>query len=199
MDTEKKNENTEQQEQAQAVDPWHMAGTEKTGQYVVVARSALGRVGYRWLGCNFRVRVEPADEAASALLAEKFVGWKQPDQFGGLRYSTMGQGGVELVAELLVCVKYALDAFTNGGVPTPLEVNPAAPPWAHQLVNGATPGDVLAAAGDGAMLGLPSEQPTLPITAGSEEDNDELGYDDNLFDDDFGNGLDEDDPEDGNY
>lgn len=63
-------------------DLWVMAGTERTGQYVVLAHSQLGRIGFRLLGgSHIRVRIEPENETARALLARFFpVGeWKQPD------------------------------------------------------------------------------------------------------------------------
>jgi hypothetical protein len=69
--------------------PWHMAGTEGTGKYTVVAQSALGRIGFRTLGNDVRVRVEPVSSEASKALAEQFPtsSWKQPEPFGQKRFS----------------------------------------------------------------------------------------------------------------
>src|SRR5437016_3719235 len=44
----------------QMSDPWRMAGTEGTGEYVVVVRTHLGRIGYRVLRLSRWVRENPA-------------------------------------------------------------------------------------------------------------------------------------------
>lgn len=69
---------------------WYMAGTEGTGEYLVVADSAVAKVGFRCLVDGaFRVRVEPKTGAASDVLAKLLTedkGWKQPDGWH-LRFS----------------------------------------------------------------------------------------------------------------
>ena len=61
-----------------------MAGTEGTGEYVVIANSDFGRVGVRHLSNDrVRVRVEPKTEVgASELAAVCGDGWKQPGDGG---------------------------------------------------------------------------------------------------------------------
>jgi hypothetical protein len=65
----------------------YMAGTEGTGEYQVIARGPLGRIGYRVLSDRLRIRVEPADSSAADTLAPHFLGWKQPGDGGQFRFS----------------------------------------------------------------------------------------------------------------
>ena len=88
--------------------PFHMPGTEHTGQFIVPATSSLGRVGFRVLFDNLvRVRVEPKDSAAAEKLGEVLTtadGWKQPDG-GQHRFSqvfTDGDAVIKIVEQLIV-------------------------------------------------------------------------------------------------
>ena len=71
--------------------PWYMAGTEGTGQYLVLCRTKLGRIGVRRLGdssvgkARYRVRVEPTE--GSTLNLPPDSGWKQPGDGLENRYS----------------------------------------------------------------------------------------------------------------
>jgi hypothetical protein len=82
---------------------WYMAGTEGTGEYQVIARNALGRLGFRSLGSLIRVRVEPSSDETASQLAESFSrerGWKQPGDNGENRFScvvTIGDTAVKTV------------------------------------------------------------------------------------------------------
>jgi hypothetical protein len=67
-----------------------MAGTEGTHQYLVPVTTEQGRVGFRVLHGQVRVRVEPADPRAAGQLARHFPredGWKQPEPWGQFRFS----------------------------------------------------------------------------------------------------------------
>jgi hypothetical protein len=69
---------------------WYMAGTEKTGEYIVVFKSDLGRVGFRLTGGFARVRVEPGTPDHHEKLQEFFPennGWRQPELLGQYRFS----------------------------------------------------------------------------------------------------------------
>jgi hypothetical protein len=102
---------------------WYMAGTEGTGKYVVIASSALGRVGFRDLGGSVRVRVEPTNAEKAKDMAGTFAGWKQPDK--QLRFSLVVSGKKDVNK----AVKLALKSIA--GI---LKVNPAAPDWAKALL-----------------------------------------------------------------
>lgn len=107
---------------------WYMAGTEGTGEYVVIAQTPRGRVGFReFYPGNFRIRIEPAKvkdpKMAKMLLRED--GWKQPDHQP--RYSIVVRN-----EELLHRgVKQGLVAIGCGIKGT--EINPDAPEWARQM------------------------------------------------------------------
>lgn len=78
--------------------PFEMAGTEGTGEYVVICATRRGRLGVRYLpvhGC-YRIRVEPSPsehKTSKAMLAKmcrrlKSVdGWKLPGHNGQDRFS----------------------------------------------------------------------------------------------------------------
>ena len=71
------------------VNPWHMAGTEGTGAYKVLAFTSRGRIGVRELDHNLvRIRVEPLCQCVkvAAVLTVK-AGWKQPGDGGQNRWS----------------------------------------------------------------------------------------------------------------
>lgn len=73
----------------------HVAGTEGTHNYVVIAASALGFVAVRMLsGNNFRVRVEPTDVASSSIIGQTLTRnelWKQPGDQNQDRFSKVVQ------------------------------------------------------------------------------------------------------------
>ncbi len=120
---------------------FYMAGTFGSGQYVVIAATARGRIGIRPLGCALdkvskiteaRVRVEPSESpkilaGIAKILDEK--GWKQPGQGDQHRFSTVVRGGGK---KLKGNVEKALVALGAGKLKT--EVNPEAPAWAKDLV-----------------------------------------------------------------
>ena len=65
---------------------FRMAGTERTGEYGVIAITPLGRVGVReYAPGRFRVRLEPK----VLLKVSDLAGWKQPGDDGQRRYSTV--------------------------------------------------------------------------------------------------------------
>lgn len=74
-----------------------MLGTERTGEYNVALRTSTGQVGYRALTAGqFRLRVEPASEAASLFLTGSLTretGFRQPGDGGENRFSTVIFGG----------------------------------------------------------------------------------------------------------
>lgn len=93
----------------------HVAGTEKTFNYVVVAEGKSGLVAVRLVsGSTFRVRVEPKSaETATAIGAAltRADGWKQPGDSGQDRFSTVVSGGEALEAAVLKAVS-AVDTET---------------------------------------------------------------------------------------
>lgn len=122
-------------------DLFHMAGTEGTGEYVVIAKTGRGRIGVRPLYGSLdtmsaaeaaRIRVEPVAEKSVVGIAKVLAagrGWKQPDSQQN-RFSTVVEGGGEKL-KLRV-----LKALTAIGVGEGLKVtmNPKAPKWARKLV-----------------------------------------------------------------
>ncbi|MES2007006.1 MAG: hypothetical protein V4436_02780 [Patescibacteria group bacterium] len=123
---------------------FYMAGTEGTGRYVVIAKTARGRIGVRALGgclvdqitklVNARVRVEPVKKSATVTKMADVLsiggGWKQPGDDGEHRFSTVVEGGGK---KLKLRVEKALVALGAGSLVT--EVNPDAPAWAKDLVS----------------------------------------------------------------
>jgi hypothetical protein len=115
-------------------DPWFMKGTEGTGEYIVVLRTHLGRVGYRLLSGFARIRVEP-EPPGHALLTEILTrdrGWKQPGDQAQDRFS------VEVkMAELPDALNLAIEALDPRG--SGAEVNPdvfrSVPVWVRQIVD----------------------------------------------------------------
>jgi hypothetical protein len=111
-------------------DPWYMAGTEKTGKYVVVLRTRLGRVGYRELdrGSSYRVRVEPETLTRDQLAKQlTWPQWKQPGDQGQNRFSAEVREA-EFAGVLAFAIR-ALDPKAVGA-----QVNPVAPDWAQNIV-----------------------------------------------------------------
>ncbi len=114
---------------------WFMGGTEGTGTYKVVAKTALGAVGIREFSPGeFRVRVEPTDAGRDALskVLTPDAGWdNQPGDGGQDRFSATasGKGSEKLVGS----VTSAVHAIIAGGnVP---EVNPHGFAFAKRLVS----------------------------------------------------------------
>lgn len=121
---------------------FYMAGTEGTGEYLVLASTARGRIGVRVLDGNTkamasaklaRVRVEPAkvkngaaEEMAKCLPSSS---WKHPANFQQ-RYSTVVDGGAKKLRRRLVRGLKALGVAD--GLKT--KTNPKAPKWAQNLV-----------------------------------------------------------------
>lgn len=75
---------------------FYMAGTEGTGEYLVLAVTPRGRLGYRTLSSGrSRVRIEPAKEAHLKRFSELEVleAWKKPDsqrRFSVMTFSSEG-------------------------------------------------------------------------------------------------------------
>ena len=110
--------------------PFYMDGTDRTGEYRVLAASSMGRIGYRllWDG-RVRVRLEPSDEAHAAKLAEVLTveaGWKQPGDYHQDRFSTVTPRGDEALA----AVKLAFGVVKRG---RPLVYNPDMPDYKADL------------------------------------------------------------------
>lgn len=116
---------------------WYMAGTQGTGEYTVVAQTYRGRVGFRQCekigeAVYARVRVEPRKGKVLPALSRE-AGWKQPGDEGQPRYSKMVAAGAPLKA----AIKEALVALGVGKLKR-VEVNPNAPDWVKELVEGIT-------------------------------------------------------------
>lgn len=105
-----------------------MAGTTTGGGYTVVAIAPLGRIGYKNLGNQVRVRLEPAGEHASSVLGPQLSGWKQPDSDGGIRFSTVVPNGAAAVE----AIERGLAALGLAGV----QYNPAAAGWQEAVGDG---------------------------------------------------------------
>ncbi len=109
---------------------WYMAGSEKTGEYVVIAKTSVGRIGYRDLGDEgFRVRLEPAQDKIKDV-AKKLSDWKRPN--GQQRFSKEVEGGEDEIIEspLYEALKEGLMAMMGEEV----AINPNAKAWAKELV-----------------------------------------------------------------
>jgi len=106
-----------------------MAGTEGTGEYVVLLQTNLGRIGYREVGGSCRLRLEPRAEgdASIAKILTAAAGWKQPGN-GQDRYSKVVPPG-----ELRSVLEFAIRTLGQGGAR--LEVNPRAPSWTREVID----------------------------------------------------------------
>lgn len=108
------------------MDKFYMAGTERTGEYVVLATSSYGMAGYRLLpDGSVRIRVEPSDAAHAAKLAAVLTdaaGWKQPGDNDQDRFSIVALKGGEALAAL----NQAFALIKKG---RPLAYNPDAPDY----------------------------------------------------------------------
>lgn len=122
--------------------PFYMPGTEGTGEYIVLAHNARGRIGVRVLEGDpmkvtsitaARVRVEPSEgpkvlaQMAEVLSPKK--GWKQPGDNGQQRFSTFFEGSSKVLKNRIA---RAMAALRVDGVKT--TVNPDAPQWAKDMV-----------------------------------------------------------------
>lgn len=71
---------------------WYMAGTEKTGEYAVLAVGSVGRLGVRNLNGCFRVRFEPVINldilTIQVMLGLSPYNWKSPNN-EQIRFSTV--------------------------------------------------------------------------------------------------------------
>lgn len=108
---------------------WHMAGTEGTGEYVVVLHTRLGRVGYRLLRDYARIRVEPSPKGSSILstVLTWSRGWKQPGDSAQNRFSIVVQR--EQLAYALGFAIRSLEPATAKA-----ELNPTIPGWIKWIV-----------------------------------------------------------------
>lgn len=90
-----------------------MAGTEKSYEYTVLARTGRGKVGVRVLpGGTVRIRVEPFGERFVAKMKEymsRSDGWKQPGDNDQFRFSFIAPAGKAKEA-----VQTALAAIGHG-------------------------------------------------------------------------------------
>jgi hypothetical protein len=90
-----------------ATNEWHMAGTENTGDYKVIAMNSAGRLGIRLLaGGSVRIRIESTDEGRDKL-EKSFVleeGWKQPD-YTQQRFSKVLPNGPETIQSIVNALK----------------------------------------------------------------------------------------------
>ena len=87
---------------------WSMAGTERTGEYVVIAMSNIGRVGFRVVGNYVRVRIEPYSVSGEERLGKMFTeasGWKQPDSHWQYRFSNVFTDPEEAIAAIEIAIK----------------------------------------------------------------------------------------------
>ncbi len=169
--------------------PFYMAGTEGTGQYVVILATQFARVGireYPKLGSGkFRVRIEPSRSGSPGLCRPLLpvlncffptsAGWKQPGQGGQWRYSHEFFSSDTMAAEFAAIVSqqfqeaigYTAAAVAVGDavVNSSTEVSPA---WARDILDRvattlaqASAADESApAASDAAPGGTP---PSIPI------------------------------------
>ena len=90
-----------------------MKGTEGTGAYVGVAKSARGAVAVReFRPGSFRIRVEPATPKGAEMIGRELtreLSWKQPGDSGQNRFSIMTDA-----AGLSAKIKMATDALGVG-------------------------------------------------------------------------------------
>jgi hypothetical protein len=112
-----------------------MYGTERTGEYIVVAVTPAGRVGYRELGSGeVRIRVEPAlyDGAKEeiARFLTRMPGWKQPGDNGQQRFSLVVATDAKTVPLCTALAAIGAYIYDND-----VEVNPIAPAWAKLMVS----------------------------------------------------------------
>jgi len=114
---------------------WKMAGTERTGEYVVLARTRRGRIGVRVLKSfgkgHARIRVEPLARAPLGKMARSFTSdWKQPGDGGQNRFSrVVRRNRLDLTEDAFVAL-----GTTGCTRPLKAEVNPNLPRWAKKLV-----------------------------------------------------------------
>ncbi len=101
------------------------------GQYVVVATSTLGRLGYRGFGQQgkLRIRMEPSGFEACNKLRPGFDSnvWAQPDGVQ-MRFATTVDDEPALQQSLSIAVKAILSAEGD------IEVGGEAPDWMQPLI-----------------------------------------------------------------
>jgi len=86
---------------------WFMAGTESTGEYLVLAVSPLGRLGVRDFHSAYRVRLEPTPEGSDKIaeILTRELGWKQPGDQDQNRFSFFSYDAEELKEALKLGLK----------------------------------------------------------------------------------------------
>lgn len=102
------------QKQKNTESKWYMAGTEGTGEYVVIASSPNGRVGYRLLknSGSVRIRIEPDGAFArvwesnpgSLAVLSKDAGWKQPSEWNN-RFSLVTYDTVKAIEAIELALR----------------------------------------------------------------------------------------------
>jgi len=110
-------------------DKWYMAGTEGTGEYHVIAKNNVARLGIRPVGSSVRIRIEPAGDKEITALADSFTveaGWKQPDmsQQRFSRFLPKNAEATQVVVDALKVLEAAGDK---------LERNSAARLWRRHI------------------------------------------------------------------
>lgn len=118
-----------------------MAGTEGTWEYVTLAATRLGRIGYRdytHSGSPLRIRVEPTEGNGPFAVLSRAAGWKQPGDAYQLRHSVVVPQGAAANTALAL----GLSAIKAGELET--VINPAAPQWARDLIVQLTPATTVA-------------------------------------------------------
>lgn len=133
---------------AKTKDHFYMAGTEKTGAYCVICKTARGRIGVRVLSGDLgaavatqvaRIRVETiggnvAVNKVSAILKSE-AGWKQPGDGGERRFSTVADTATDVKKALL---KGLVALGVGAGLK--VNINPNAAAWLRDLVGEAKQG-----------------------------------------------------------
>ena len=116
---------------------FYMAGTEGTGEYMVLAITSRGRIGVRVLDGNIenpdevataRVRLEPSEGPKTLkTITRQLSGWRQPDS-EQYRFSTV----VDDISYLKSSLAEGLSVIGAGVLQT--RKNPAAPLWMQDLI-----------------------------------------------------------------
>ena len=109
---------------------WYMAGSQRMGEYIVVAQGPKGRIGYRVIqgGDMVRVRLEPSENEFQLMygIQKEIENWeKAPMDDGFCRFSVVVDPTI-----LKLALSDGLRAI--GEID---EVNPDAPAWARDLTS----------------------------------------------------------------
>ncbi len=119
---------------------FYMAGTEGTGEYVVLAKTARGRIGIRVLEGSgtllkdvefARIRVEPTTVSAANKIGQLLTpekGWKQPGEDDQNRFSTVVKGSDKFRTRVVNALK------ALGAEDLVVTANPDAPKWAQGVL-----------------------------------------------------------------